>query len=268
MVEPVSISVITGLLGTTIPVIGVTIQDVLLTSVSLGISVLANLRFKKVFNKLTKLLLVYTDGRAPHKKNLKDFQKKLYPTLSRFSATELYRFYKFYKCLEELFHNVSFADKYWAKKMVELVSQPEKMKSYLVKKLYIDRIFKIVLVKLFNRTPPKEIEDLLYNNFVTMYMDDDITQENLESFLVRLETESDKQYLEHKDEYDVDFKKEKIYLSQIFTQANDDILGIKLTTANYGIVKNLEKQNNPMDKQEAVRKIGSLISISESMSVE
>ena len=65
-------------------------------------------------------------------------------------------------------------DKFWEAKKVELIMNPLKMKEYLVKKLYIDRLFKLLVVKLYNRTPPKKIEDNLYNNIISIYLKGDV----------------------------------------------------------------------------------------------
>ena len=78
-----------------------------------------------------------------------------------------------------------------------------------IKKLYIDRIFKIIVVKLYNRTPPEEEEKVLYDDLIDSYMSDDITEEHLKTFLEILEKEMDKQYEENRFAYDNDFEKEK-----------------------------------------------------------
>lgn len=267
MADPVSIIAgssavawITGVIGT--PVLGglTTIGELTVSVVPLGLSVITYLRKKTVVKKLSNVLLTYTTGKFGHSKALKEIHTLVSKLFSRHTKTEVLKIYKFYKTLEDLFYKVQFNDAYWEKKKEELIMNPEKMKSYLIKKLYIDRIFKIIVVKLYNRTPPEEEEKVLYNDLIESYMADDITEESLHQFLEYLEIEADKQYEANRNVYDNDFETEKKYIVDIITKANSRKLGKKLRNANNGIIETVQEQVNPMERDMELDQIDTMIS--------
>ena len=146
-----------------------------------------------------------------------------------------------------------------------LRENPLKLKDYLMKKLYIDRIFKILIVKLYNRTPPQQVEDDLYNNIVSIYLKTDIDIKDLKEYLDVLETNMDIQYKNNKAEYDADFEKEKSIIDEILQLSNNDVKDWTLRGVNGTLVQIINSQENPMDKNEGLKRIHTKISETESV---
>jgi hypothetical protein len=203
-----------GILTTS--VYGVSLKEFIPELIKIGLFSWMTKKRRNVLKKFSLILVTYIYGYYPHKKLQKEMYKKLTKTFKKHSTMEIYRIYLFYKGLKLLFYEVGFEDKYFKKNVDELICHPLKMKNYLIKKLYIQKMFRKILVKLYNNLTSLEEQNRLKEDLVDTFIESSISYEELEKVLVCLGNELQSQYKEHINRYEKDFCEEKNYLKEIF----------------------------------------------------
>lgn len=212
----------------------------------------------KIVKKLATLLYTYIHGKFPHKEDFKKFFKEVKPLFNRHTISEVAIIKNYFKLIKDCFYEVTFDDYYWMKYKLELMADPEKMKKYLLKKIYLDRIFKLVLVKLYNCIPPEKEQAQFYNNMVKYYMNSDIEVEDVKHHLDVLNTEVKNQYNSMRGDYDRDFKMEQEELGKIFKKCIVKGQDPALRSAINGVIELIGEQENPMDFDDGMDRIDSL----------
>ena len=202
-----------GLLGTTI--MGISIKEILPTAFAFSWKLFLTYRHSKLIIKLSKMIITYTDGKYPHKELLKEMKKMIKDLFKGKSKKDLVKTIQYYKELKDLFYAVNFGDSYWALHKKELIINPEKLRDYMIKKIYIERIKDIIVVKLYNNILSKEDLTELENDLFETYLNNPVSISKLDEIVQGIEEECKKQYKELKERYDNDFKDEKIYLKDI-----------------------------------------------------
>ena len=241
------------------PVLGeLKVYELTLSSVSVVASTWKYWNRWRLLKNYSRLLYIYIHGEYPHKEQLKEFQAFVKEALSRYNISEIVVNKQYMKKMKECFYKVSFDDYYWKKNKSELIANPDKMRKYLLKKAYVDRIFKLVIVKLYNRIPPEKTEKQLYNNMLKYYMDDDIEIITLNEHLNRLNEETDKQYDDNRREYDEDFVKEKKQLHKIFKKCMFKGIDIGLKRSINGVVELIDDEENPMEHNDGLSRLNTL----------
>ena len=210
-----------GLSVLSLQIAGVSIKEIVPSA--LGFSWKLYLTYKKstLMTKLTKMIITYTEGKYPHKEVLKVMKNKIKELFKRFNKAEIVETIKYYKELKDLFYAVNFNCSYWEKHKDTLLVNPEKLRDYMVKKIYIERIKDIIVVKLYNNILSKEDLQDLQNELMEEYMNDRVSIDLLDKIVVNIEKFMREQYKSQKERYDKDFKEEKDFLSQILLRAGE-----------------------------------------------
>jgi len=206
---------------------GVALKDIIPSAIGVGWNVYLFAKRKYLENKMARMLITYCYNKFPHSKYVKQIQGKVKKMFKRYDRLELAKTITYYKEIEQLFYSVNFNDNYWKQYNEELIVNPEKMRNYLIKKVYIQRIKDIIVIKLYNN--PLSEEDLteLYNDLVDTFMLDRITHSSLEKLVENMEKQLKLQYLEQRNRYDTDFKDEQGYLMSILQKS---MVGLDRTT--------------------------------------
>lgn len=209
----IEIPVIGGILGLTIG--GVSIQDLLPTAVAFSWKLYLTYKKSTILKKLTKMIISYTEGKYPHKEIFNKTYKFIKNIFKRHSKSDLVQTITYYKEIQELFYAVNFNDAYWNKNKGKLLVNPELMRDYMLKKVYIERIKDIIVVKLYNNVLSKEDLKELQQDLLDTYMNEQITIKHLDKAVSNIEENLKKQYKEQKGRYDKDFKDEKEFIKRI-----------------------------------------------------
>jgi hypothetical protein len=231
-----------GILATSI--YGVSLREFIPELVKVGIFAFITKKRRNVLKKFSLILVVYLYGYYPHKKIRMEMLKKLKKIFKKYSTLEIYRIYKYYKKLKLLFYDVGFEDNYFRKNIDELICNPLKMKNYLIKKLYVQHIFKIILVKLYNNMIDTNEQNRLKEDLVSTFIESNITYEDLENVLNYLSDELKLQYKNNLKDYENDFCKEKNYLKAIFENISKKNLSRKVKSSVKEICEILDDTEN------------------------
>ena len=208
---------ILAILGTTIA--GISIKEIGLSSIGFSWKMFLTYTRTKLVKKLAKMIIHYTEGKYPHKNLLKPMYKKLTELFKRDGKAEIVKMITYYKELKELFYAVNFNDSYWEENQKELLLNPELLRDYMVKKLYIERIKDILVVKLYNNILKQEDMKELETDLIDTYMNKQITVAELDKIVENLEKELEVQYREQKERYDKDFEDEKKFVIEILEKS-------------------------------------------------
>lgn len=170
---------------------------------------------KSIIEKFSKILICYTQAKYPHKELLQETVKRMSALLRKFDVKEIIQLVGFYKELKDIFYNVQFDDAYWLRRQNKLITNPEEMRNYLIKKLYIQRIYDIILIKLYNNPIGEDSKKMLYNDLIEVFLNESISFDSLEKLIKNLEAQLKKQYKSQRQRYNQDFTDEKAFLTQI-----------------------------------------------------
>ncbi len=202
-----------NVLGTT--VLGVSIKDALPSMVNIGWKCWGFYKQSKYIDKLAKMLITYTLGYYPDKEQRNVLKATLHKAFKKADTSEVVVLVEFYKEIKDLLNVVKFDDLYWEEHKYKLIIDGEAMRKYLVKKVYVDRLYEIFITKLFNN-PIEEVEKNKFKEeLIEAYMDDKISYRSMEIFIENLEEELKVQYGKNKERYEDDFGFEKINLQDI-----------------------------------------------------
>ena len=230
-----------ALLGTT--AFGISIKQAVPSLVKVGTFGWKLYTERNLKNKLINMLITYTQSKYPHGKEKKDMKKRLEKLFKKVDNVEIFQLKKFYKEIRELFYAVSFNDNYYQKRQDKLLLDGEAMRNYLVKKLYIQRIFDIILIKLYNNPLNEEDKKLMFNDLVDTFMNENITYEKLELLVSNMEQQLKIQYKQQKKRYDTDFRDEQSFLMKIM-KASTKGLDRNTRTAVLSTIEIIEEAKN------------------------
>lgn len=235
---------------------GVSIKDLALPSINVGYILYRFFSKTSLIEKLSKMMITYVNNKYPHKKELKKMTIKISKLFRKFNKKELTQVIKYYKSLKELFYSVQFDDNYWLLKGDKLMVEPELMRDYLVKKIYIQRIYQIILIKLYNNPIPEEDQKELYNDLIDTFMSDRITYKKLERLCENMEKQLRKQYQTQKNRYDTDFYDEKGYLMKIFKESTEGLDRITKTAVltSIEIINDCKNSQLPINEESTALK--------------
>jgi len=220
-----------GLLNLTI--MGVSIKEILPTAIAFSWKMFLTYRHSKLLSKLSKMIISYTEGKYPHKQLLKDMKKQVKILFKRHSKSDIVQIIQYYKELKDLFYATNFNDSYWEENKKELLVNPIAMRDYMIKKIYIERIKDIIVVKCYNNILSKEDLQELETDLLDCYMNKQIKVASLDKAIEHIEEQCKLQYNSQKERYDNDFKDEKQFIKEILEKSKQGlprVLRTALTT--------------------------------------
>jgi len=216
-----SIPAIIGLINTPITVgtLTFTVKEIGLASLQTSWCIYGLFKKSTILTKLSNLLFFLLHNDFPSKKERKEFYKLIKQLFIKYDKAELMVIYRFYKKLKGVMRLVMFDDIYYKKNKNKLIMNPELMRKYAIKKLYIQRLHQLIMIKLYNHSPDVNNIKKLKDNLSKVLLNEDVEIEDVENFAISFEQSINNQYEKQKVSYDKDFEDEKKVLVSLL----DDI---------------------------------------------
>lgn len=217
-------AVIAGGLGVlSLQIAGVSIKEILPTMLGFSWKLYLTYKHSTLMTKLSKMVISYTKGQYPHKDILKKTKTMIKELFKRHTKAEIVQTITYLKSIKDLFYAVNFDCPYWEANMKTLLTSPEKMRDYMIKKIYIERIKDIIVVKLYNNILSKEDLKELERDLLDAFMTDRITIDMLDKIVSNIENNMREQYNTQKVRYDKDFNDEKGFMVSILENSGNGL---------------------------------------------
>tara|TARA_R110000787_G_scaffold13365_4_gene42000 strand:+ start:1679 stop:2641 length:963 start_codon:yes stop_codon:yes gene_type:complete len=201
---------------------GIAIKQALPSAINVSWITYKFCRRGTIVYKIAKCLYSYTVRRHPHEKELSPYLKVVAQTLSMYNSKQLHQYYKYLKGMKEIFYSIELNDHYWNKNKMKLLKEPERLRQYILKKLFIKTLFQNTIVKLWafnpNSTELQKLNDQITYNFINEQIDVD----EVECWCLYWEKKLLNQYKTNKKRYDDDFLWEKAQIVELVKESEDD----------------------------------------------
>lgn len=207
---------------TTATIAGVSLKTALPSAINVSWITYKFCRRGTIIFKIAKCLYSYTVRRHPHGKELAPYLKVVAETLAIYNSKQLHQYYKYIKGMKEIFYSVELNDHYWNKNKMKLLKDPERLRQYILKKLFIKTLVQNTVVKLWafnpNANELKKLNDQITYNFIN----DQIDVDEVEHWCLYWEQKLLKQFKQHEKRYTEDFLWEKQQIIELVKDSEED----------------------------------------------
>lgn len=230
-------------------VLGVSMSSILPGMIDVSWKTWIGCRRGKVVGKIAKLLYIMSRGRKPTKNQLRMYRKNVRQILKYYpSKTQLIQFYKFIKILQDAMYDCDFTDAYYVENEAFLLRNPEELRIYLLKQMYLKQIKNVLIVKIFNHSPNQDEINKIKNHLSYIISNRDIKLEQVKLFCMKWERALIEDYNIRQDAYDKDFDLEKEICSKMIGSIyQDKAIHYPMKVACKSIIETIEDLDNSIE---------------------